>query len=350
MERLAASFAAPEMTGQTAVIKGKAPVEQMQGYQTEVMAYSKGHGSLQCTFAGYMPCHNPEEVIAQRGYHPELDMENPAGSVFCSHGAGFVVEWDQVEKYMHVDSVILQKREEAEPEYSETAEKTSAGMYERYSSISYSDDRELQQIFARTYGEKKERKFSSPTEYNYDKNTVYKPVTQEKEYLLVDGYNVIHAWDRLHELAELNLEAARAALMDILCNYQGYRSYQVILVFDAYKVKGNPGEVLRYHNIDVVYTKEAETADRYIEKTAHEIGSKYRVTVVTSDGVEQVIIRGAGCTLMSSREFKEDAELVNKKIHEELEDKKAGGRTYLFDSLDEELKMYLENVRLGKKL
>lgn len=350
MDRLKAVFDTPCIEGDNAVIKGRAPVSLMQGYHTEVTAYSKGHGSLTCEFAGYMECHNSREVMERIGYIPELDMENPAGSVFCAHGAGFAVEWDEVEDYMHVENVLRkEKKEEADDNILPDIMRKSSGMYDRYLSVSYSEDKELQQIFARTYGEKKERKASAAAEYNYNKTAVYKPSVTEKEYLLVDGYNVIHAWDSLHELAERNLESARDALMDILCNYQGYKNYSVILVFDAYKVKGNPGEIIKYHNIDVVYTKEAETADRYIEKTAHEIGGKYKVTVVTSDGVEQVIIRGAGCNLMSSREFKEDVELMKKQINEVLEERKTGKRSYLFDGLDENIKEHLEDVRLGRK-
>lgn len=345
LDGMKASFEAPDLEGETAVIKGKAPVSLMQGYQAELVSYARGQGSLTCEFAGYMECHNTEEVIAQVGYVPEADVENPSASVFCAHGAGFLVEWNEVESYMHVESVLKEKKEQ---QHEHIPSNGASGVYNRYDTVSYSDDKELQQIFSRTYGEKKEKRNLQATEYNYNKKKEYRPSPPVLEYLLVDGYNVIYAWDKLHQLAEINLEAARNALMDVLCNYQGYRKYHVILVFDAYKVKGNPGEILRYHNIDVVYTKEAETADRYIEKTAHEIGRKYHVTVVTSDGVEQVIIRGAGCALMSSREFEEDVRLVSRQVAENLEDKKTGKKNYLFDGVEQELAALLERVRLGK--
>lgn len=351
MERMGAAFGAPVIEGEQAVLRGKAPVSVMQGYMMEVTAYSKGRGTLSLEFSGYMPCHNPDEVAALRGYVPELDVKNPAGSVFCAHGAGYYVEWDEVEKYIQTQSEatagVDSGNEEQKPK---TRTNYASATHARYENISYSDDRELQQIFTRTYGEKKEKNNESPKVYNYNKEPVYKPAEQKKEYLLVDGYNVIYAWESLCELAKVSLEAARDALMDILCNYQGYRGVQVILVFDAYKVKGNPGEIVHYHNIDVVYTKEAETADRYIEKTAHEIGHKYQVTVVTSDGVEQVIIRGAGCNLMSSREFEEDAKRISREIRQDIEKKsQPGGRSYLFDNLEEELSAKLEKIRLGKE-
>lgn len=350
LERMGAVFESPDIEGEQAVLRGLAPVSMMQGYPLEVAAYSKGRGTLSVEFAGYMPCHNSDEVIAASGYIPELDDANPAGSVFCAHGAGYYVEWNEVEQLMHAQSEALNATESMTQDERMVPRTTYASStHERYADVSYSDDKELQQIFTRTYGEKKEGKNQSPKVYHYNKEPVYKQTERKKEYLLVDGYNVIHAWKELHELAEMNLEAARDALMDILCNYQGYRGVQVILVFDAYKVKGNPGEIVHYHNIDVVYTREAETADRYIEKTAHEIGHKYQVTVVTSDGVEQVIIRGAGCLLMSSREFEEDARRVGREIGQNLlEKKETGNRNYLFDNLEEGLREKLEQVRLGK--
>lgn len=349
LERMGAVFEAPDIEGGQAVLRGRAPVSAMQGYQLEVVAYSKGRGALSLEFAGYMPCHNCDEVIAASGYVPELDIANPAGSVFCAHGAGYYVEWNEVEQRMHAQSEAVNAagdmKQDEKPESRTTY---ASSTHARYADISYSDDKELQQIFTRTYGEKREGKNQSPKVYDYSREPVYKPVQRKKEYLLVDGYNVIHAWEELHELAQISLEAARDALMDILSNYQGYRGVQVILVFDAYKVKGNPGEVVHYHNIDVVYTKEAETADRYIEKTAHEIGHKYQVTVVTSDGVEQVIIRGAGCMLMSSREFEEDAKRVGREIGQNLEQKRQmGGRNYLFDNMEDALREKLERIRLG---
>lgn len=364
LDRMNAEFKSPEIKGRNAVISGAAPVSKMNGYQKEIAAYSKGEGSISLEFAGYRPCTDAEEVIVQIGYEPLLDMENPCGSVFCAHGAGFPVDWTEVEDYMHLENRKIFEEDNMSGEKESYRIKDIAGnkgavlagsaVHARYSSVSYSDDKELQEIFRRTYGENKKKRSVDSVIYGpAGKETVYKPQEKLKEYLLVDGYNVIHANDELTELLELNLEAARNVLMDVLCNYQGYRSQNVILVFDAYKVKGNPGEILRYHNIDVVYTKEAETADRYIERTAHEIGHKYNVTVVTSDGLEQVIIRGAGCRLMSSKEFWEDVRQAQIQIREDIDEKVRGKRhqerNYLFNYLDDKTLKKLEGIRLGKE-
>ncbi len=352
MDRLKADFTSPEIINDTALIKGKAPVSLMQDYPSEVTAYTRGMGHISCEFGGYVECHNSDEVIAASCYEPEADTDNPSSSVFCSHGAGFVVPWEQVEDYMHVESVLSQSEKNNGTDYDGVPNQQSSyssAIYSRYENTSYSDDRELQEIFARTYKSTKNKTKSQSVEYNYNKVHDYNPVQPQIEYMLVDGYNVIHAWKKLSELADDNMESARNVLMDILSNYQAYKNIRIILVFDAYRVRNNQGEVVRYHNIDVVYTKEAETADRYIEKTAHEIGHKYSVTVVTSDGVEQVIIRGAGCKLISSRELEEEVKYIEKEIFQALEDKKSGKKSYLFDNADEKLKQQIEDVRLGRR-
>ncbi|MDD6572347.1 MAG: TetM/TetW/TetO/TetS family tetracycline resistance ribosomal protection protein [Thermoflexaceae bacterium] len=356
LDRMKAVFTAPEVMEETAVITGTAPVSFMNGYQKELAAYTRGMGSISLEFFGYRPCVNDKEVISRIGYEPLSDMENPSGSVFCAHGAGFVVDWAEVEDYMH-----LEMKKIDDSSLKNTIRNTSSyasTVHARFDKISYSDDKELQDIFRRTYGETKKRTREAVvyegTENNRKKKeTLYEPQESKKEYLLVDGYNVLHANEDLKDLLNVNLEAARNVLMDVLCNYQGYRRQQVILVFDAYKIKGNPGEILHYNNIDVVYTKEAETADRYIERTAHEIGHRYDVTVVTSDGLEQVIIRGAGCRLMSSREFWEDVVQARIQIHEVIEEKIRNknhqDRNYLFNYLDEKTLQELEQIRIGKK-
>ncbi len=374
LDDMKAEFNAPQTEGGDAVITGNAPVLLLNGYQQTLRAYSKGKGSLLLEFYGYRPCHNSEAVIEQIGYCADADIKNPAGSVFCAHGAGFVVDWTEVEQYMHIPYREDIKKEPGDEVLMEQAKRIAdnrraqSDVHNRYSTVSYSDDKELQEIFRRTYGETKKRTAGQPRVYvskpamGVDMRKAAGADVKHKEekggeayktYLLVDGYNVIHANSDLEELLENNLEASRSVLMDVLSNYQGFRQYEVILVFDAYKVKGNPGEVVRYHNISVVYTKEAETADRYIERTAHEIGHKYHVTVVTSDGVEQVIIRGAGCHLMSSREFWEDVKALSLEIHETIEQKVRNrpqkDRNYLFDYMDDATLDTIEKIRLGKE-
>lgn len=369
LDDMKGEFGAPHTEGDDAVITGNAPVLLLNGYQQTLRAYSKGKGSLSLEFYGYRPCHNSEEVIEKIGYCAETDTKNPAGSVFCAHGAGYVVDWTKVEQYMHIPYRENRKKKLTDEIIMEQAERAFASaLHSRYNTVSYSEDKELQEIFRRTYGETKKktagqpRVFGSETAADADmrghngagaKRKESKDGEAYKTYLLVDGYNVIHANPDLEALLENNLEASRNVLMDVLSNYQGFRQCEVILVFDAYKVKGNPGEVVRYHNISVVYTKEAETADRYIERTAHEIGHRYHVTVVTSDGVEQVIIRGAGCHLMSSREFWEDVKALSSEIHEVIEQKVRNrpqkDRNYLFDYTDDATFETIEKIRLGKE-
>lgn len=363
LDRMKATFGAPDVMGENAVITGKAPVSLMNGYQKEMIAYTKGKGAISLEYAGYGPCHNQDEVVAESGYVPEADMRNPASSVFCAHGAGFVVEWQDVEDYMHLENRGGKpRRMDDDFEKMVLPKSTGESVHAKYSGVSYGES-DLQEIFTRTYGAPKKRTTIDAVTYGADfseyKNEPVKeyskraPAPRRKEYLLVDGYNVLHANPETKELLEINLEAARNVLMDVLVNYQGFKRYEVILVFDAYKVKGNQGEVVKYHNINVVYTKEAETADHYIERTAHEIGKNYDVTVVTSDGVEQVIIRGAGCNLMSSREFWEDVENTEAQISEQIEEntakKRYQDRNYLFNYMDEELLEEMERIRLGKE-
>lgn len=363
IQKMFGEFDPPKTEGEMTVLTGSAPVVTMRDYQKEVISYTSGRGRLSCTLKGYYPCHNQEEVVEAVGYDPEADLENPTGSVFCAHGAGFVVNWDQVEEYMHVESGWnAPAGQETKPEKPVTA-KNWKEENEKY----LATEKELEEIFERTYGPirklgeeppagrsvkgwKKSRR--DPLE-GYGKSTSdykqKKTPDGEKEYLLVDGYNIIFAWEDLKELAAANIDGAREKLMDILCNYQGFKKSTLILVFDAYKVKGNPGSVETYHNIHVVYTKEAETADQYIEKTVHEIGRKYRVTVATSDQLEQVIILGQGGQRMSARELLEDVIEVSHQIRETARQKSSSEKNYLFDHLDEETAARMERIRLGEE-
>lgn len=299
--------------GENVVLYGSAPVECMQGYQITVASYSKGRGRLTCTAGGYMPCHNAEEVIDKIGYDAAGDIANPSASIFCSHGAGFYVSWEQVEDYMHIEGMgDLDKYENEEPKIVHKPK------------VNPVNDEELEAIFTKTYGEIKRKKYTPPKKVTYNNTGDEKYLLKKKKppkkdsYLLVDGYNIIFAWKELKELAENNLESARVSLMETLCNYQGFAGITVILVFDAYRVKGNPGEVSKYKNIHLVYTKEAETADQYIEKTVHRIGKNNNVTVATSDALEQVIIFGAGANRMSASGLKEEILRTEKEIREHL--------------------------------
>ena len=312
LQRRGGTMEPPETVGEYAVLTGRAPVAGMRDYAAEVAAYTRGQGRLFCTLSGYEPCHNAQQVVEEMGYDPERDVEHTPDSVFCTHGAGYVVKWDQVKAQMHVESGLM--RREEEPEISESQPRREA----RYTG-SLAEDAELQAIYERTYGKVERDAFrpqpKAPARTSLDESR-YNVRTQNRgpEYLLVDGYNIIHAWDELKELARADLSAARKALMDILSNYQGFRKCEVIVVFDAYKVKGNPGSVSKYHNIHVVYTKEAETADNYIEKVTYELGRKYRVRVATSDGVEQLIILGHGALRVSARMFRMEIEQAEGQI------------------------------------
>ena len=370
IRKMSGSFDSPEIQGETAVITGNAPVVTMRGYQTELLAYTRGRGRLSCTLKGYEECHNASEVIAMQAYDPEADLENPTGSVFCAHGAGFVVSWDMVREYMHVDSglredpdgLLKQDGSAGNPEvipervprqgvYSGIGKSEGKVRESTGSRDGYAEEKELEEIFARTYGSTPREKNRYAKSRRVEAPAAVRPARKEKleEYLLVDGYNIIFAWDELKELARINIDSARDKLMDILCNYQGYKKNHVILVFDAYKVKGGRGEVQKYHNIYVVYTKEAETADQYIEKTAHEMGRKYHVTVATSDALEQVIVLGAGAVRLSAAGLLEDVQLMNREIREGYLEQAKGGKNYLFDHLPKELDDTMEDVRLGRR-
>ena len=355
------SFSPMEIEGENAVLKGTAPVVTMRGYQTELISYTKGKGRMTCSVSSYQPCHNAEEVIEARGYDPEGDLENPTGSVFCAHGAGFVVDWDLVPEYAHLDTsgVLGQKKNDdyqdiVENEY-EPRTDVPAGPTSRYdrSNLTITND-ELEEIFTRTYGPIKREKsgWQKSRRMDYSESASSAPAKKQEvrdEYLLVDGYNIIFSWEELNELAKVNVESARTKLMDILSNYQGYKKMNLILVFDAYRVEGGQGSVQKYHNIYVVYTKEAETADQYIEKTVHAIGRKYNVTVATSDALEQVIILGQGGRRMSAHDLEEEVAAMRREIREQYTEKRAEGKNYLFDHLNDEMSDLMEDVRLGKK-
>ena len=349
------SFEGPEAEDKQGMVRltGTAPASEMRDYQREVWAYTKGRGRITLTLKGYEPCHNAEEVIEEIGYDSERDVDNPTGSVFCVHGAGFLVKWDEVPEYMHIKEDFLAEKPGIEQDEMMAVQMGNHCNYSGGYSSSYDDDPELLTIMEREFGSKqKERERYS----SYRKQTVSTPVRHttvikenepKKEYLLVDGYNIIFAWEELNELAKASIDAARNKLMDILSNYQGFIGCTLILVFDAYKVKGNQGEVQKYHNIYVVYTKEAETADQYIEKTTHEIGRKYKVTVATSDALEQVIVMGQGAYRISARDFYEEVERTEKQIREINERERGEKRNYLLDYAKEEDAREMEKVRLG---
>lgn len=337
MEKLHGSFTLKERVGGVAVLTGTAPVVTIQDYQKEVTAYTRGHGRLSLSLKGYGPCHNAEEVIAKRHYDPESDLKNPTGSVFCAHGAGFVVPWNQVKDYMHLESCFAGDREcVMQTAFEEELERRKQAAVKRQENTGERGEMfigtdEIDAIIGRTARSNSRSEFSGKREgWQREKkaggNTakasetrIYKGQPKKEKYLLVDGYNVIFAWEDLKELAGVNLDGARGKLLDILCNYQAIKGYHLMAVFDAYKLKGHGEEIMDYHNIQVVYTKEAETADRFIEKFAHENAGKYDVTVVTSDGLEQIIIVGAGCQLVSSREFRTEVELASKQVLEDYQ-------------------------------
>ncbi len=359
--RMHGRFAQPEIEGEMSILTGTAPVATMQEYQQDVTAYTRGQGKLSCTLQGYEPCHNEDEVLAASTYDPELDMANPASSVFCAHGAGYIVDWYDVYDMMHVKEdpgFALAGMEDvlrnitSEPTEADEDNRKRMARERQDAGAPVYDEKELEDIFVRTYGSNsRENAAYNKAGFNrYNKGVseadwyvkkaaghgksktagaqtpsagsktadtgiarpgAYRKQKGEKEYLLVDGYNVIFAWDDLKALAAVNIDSARDKLIDVMSNYQGYVGCELILVFDAYKVKQNPGSITKHGNIHVVYTKEAETADMYIEKTTHELGRKYKVTVASSDGLEQLIIMGQGALRMSSRGLREEVERVN---------------------------------------
>ena len=365
--RMHGRFAQPEIEGEMSILTGTAPVATMQEYQQDVTAYTRGQGKLSCTLQGYEPCHNEDEVLAASTYDPELDMANPASSVFCAHGAGYIVDWYDVYDMMHVKEdpgFALAGMEDvlrnitSEPTEADEDNRKRMARERQGAGAPVYDEKELEDIFVRTYGsnsrenaaynkagfnrynksvseadwyvkkaaghgKSKTTGVQTPTVGSKTADTgiarpgAYRKQKGEKEYLLVDGYNVIFAWDDLKALAAVNIDSARDKLIDIMSNYQGYVGCELILVFDAYKVKQNPGSVTKHGNIHVVYTKEAETADMYIEKTTHELGRKYKVTVASSDGLEQLIIMGQGALRMSSRGLREEVERVNQILRDD---------------------------------
>lgn len=346
MERMKGICNPPELLtgtdreGNRAVLTGRVPVAALGDYAKEVTAYSKGHGSLSCTLWGYEACHNQEEVVEHIGYDPERDTENPTGSVFCAHGAGFVVEWDFVKDYMHMESVL--KPEKRKDDTAFIPRKTY--MEQKPKEERWIGTEEIDSILNQTYNANRRKKDeegrnSWKLKGRSEGKTVaaatrtYRPKPQKEEYLLVDGYNVIFAWQQLKELAAVNIDSARGKLLDMLSNYQGIRGCHLIVVFDAYRVQGHKTEIFDYHNIHVVYTKEAETADAYIEKFAHENGRKYRVTVATSDGLEQIIIRGAGCLLISARDLEQEIFEKNQQIQKDYQENAPKGKSFLLDHL-----------------
>ncbi len=309
IQRMEGTFDPPESGEETAVLTGLAPVSTMRSYPMEVVSYTRGRGHLSLTLDGYRPCHNAQEVIAAIGYEPEHDLDNPADSVFCAHGAGFVVPWDQVRSHMHVDSGWGKS---TRPEQEAAVPQRRAMAYR----ATLEEDAELLKIFERTYGPIKRDPLAAfrPVQKRERPDFAAEQWEIAPEYLLVDGYNIIFAWDELNALSKESLDAARHKLMDILCNYQGFQKCVLILVFDAYRVPGSPGSIEQYHNIHVVYTKEAETADMFIERVTHEIGRNRRVRVATSDGMEQIIILGHGALRVSARMFHEEVQNVEKQI------------------------------------
>ena len=316
IQNMGGSFDPPEIgaNGDTTLLTGTAPASTMRSYPMEVVGYTRGRGHLTLTLDGYRPCHNAAEVIEAAGYEPEHDLDNPADSVFCAHGAGFVVPWEQVRSHMHVDSGWGKT---AKTEEAVQARPRRMAAYR----ATLEEDAELLKIFEQTYGPIKRDPLAAfrPTQKRERPDFNAEQWEIQPEYLLVDGYNIIFAWDELNALSKESLEAARRRLMDILCNYQGFKKCVLILVFDAYRVPGSPGSIEQYHNIHVVYTREAETADMFIERVTHEIGKGRRVRVATSDGMEQVIILGHGALRVSARMFHEEVQEAEKEIRRYLQ-------------------------------
>ena len=346
----------PEISQESAILTGKAPVSELQEYAKDVTAYTKGGGRLFLSYGGYDLCHNQEEVIAQTGYDDAADLENPSSSVFCSHGSGYIVEWDHVAEHMHLESIL--KSGTKGRQTAENVSIQSLGVQEEWI-----DAEEVDAILSRTFdankrdkpfpkkGYKTSRQIRAP-QTNQEVFRKSKKEEPKEEYLLVDGYNIIYAWEELRELSKDNIDGARGRLLDILCNYQGMKKCHLIVVFDAYRVAEHKTEITDYHNIHVVFTKEAETADAYIEKFAHANGKKYHITVATSDGLEQIIIRGAGCMLLSANDLLQEIHRMNQSVKEEYMPDFKGSRNYLMDGVAEEVKEQIEEAfaKKGSKL
>ncbi len=361
IRRMSGTFDAPASEGDMSILAGQVPASELGDYAREVTAYSRGRGHLSLSLHGYAPCHNQEEVVAAAGYDPESDLENPPDSVFCSHGAGFVVPWREVPDFAHGESGLSLPEEEDAPE-AESGEPVR-----RFEEMRAADN-ELMAIFERTYGPVKakvppggarggtydygdyaEREEKPPLTGREGRPSRVQPKDRPEEVLLVDGYNIIFSWDELNALSKDNLEAARSTLQDILSDYQGYRGMHLILVFDAYKVEGAVEESFRYPNIDVVYTREGEKADQYIERTAHEIGRTCPVTVATSDNLEQVTVMGQGARRMSARELLAEVKETREEVRREYIGKGTGSKNLLIYQAPDEMAEWMEDVRLGKK-
>jgi ribosomal protection tetracycline resistance protein len=367
--RLSAKFDPPEISGARAVIRGRGPAAGLDAYQADLTAYTAGRGHLTCIPDGYDLCHNAEEVIAARGYDPELDLRNPSGSVFCTHGAGFYVPWNEVKDYMHLESCFSENSGKLRGEGEvETAAGTIQGgdARSRRQEEQWIGTDEVDAILDRTYNANRKRdeengrnRWGARKKPVKSGETIYRAPeggadrqsekaakkAAEPHYLLVDGYNVIFSWDELNSLAKANIDSARDRLLDILCNYQGYTKDYLIIVFDAYRVQGHRTEFFDFRNIHVVFTKEAETADQYIEKFTHENARRHNVTVATSDGLEQVIIRGQGAALISSREFEKEVHRVEELIRAENHERavnRPNPKNYLLDGIDEETRRQLK--------
>ncbi len=378
IERMHGAFEPPLVQDGMAVFTGSAPVAAMGDYQKEVAAYSKGRGRLSCALKGYEPCQNPQDIIERMAYDPERDLDNPTGSVFCSHGAGFVVSWDQVKEYMHVeggnslaglgeaagggeghgawgiggegegDGGEIGLSGDANRRVGISAGKRIQQEKERRQEEAWLGEDEVEAILSRTSNANRREREGGWRRYHKKKETpspkaaavthTYRQAEPKEEYLLVDGYNVIFAWEGLRKLAEGNIDSARGRLLDILCDYQGIRKCNLIVVFDAYRVERHKTEILDYQNIHVVFTQEAETADQYIEKFAHENARKYQVTVVTSDGLEQIIIRGQGCALVSAREFQGIVKNTREENYREYTQGQEKGKHYLGEVIKEKMK------------
>ena len=336
IQRMCGSFQTPDTRGDVSILTGEAPVSAMQNYQREFQTYTRGHGRMSCVLKGYAPCHNAKEVVEGMAYDPEGDLANPTGSVFCAHGAGFLVEYDQVESYAHVSSRLKLDREgsiqieqsEDTVGYAEVANAKNQGAKGRTTdTVGYITQEEIDEIFRQTYGKRPEdkghfRRYHKSAASKQNQGVIHGTSSGgdrkvSGSYLLVDGYNIIFAWEDLRALAAVNLDSARDKLIDILSNYQGYLGSTVIVVFDAYKVKGSPGSKLMYNNVHVVYTKEAETADQYIERTVHQIAKDYQVTVATSDALEQMIIWGEGAIRLSANGLLEAISRANQELKEQ---------------------------------
>lgn len=385
IQQMGGRFSPPEVQDDFTVISGEAPVGAMRSYPRELLSYSSGQGRITLTLSGYEPCREQERIVEELGYDSERDLENPAGSVFCAHGAGFIVPWDEVEEYMHLSDAVSFTALSGQGEESNadsvqsgfssggtssdhgngaayhgnsissgTRQSQTGTKRNDHSMGSYEQDKELQAIFERTFGPVKTRLERMPFAREItavEKEYKYSPKKRldGEEYLLVDGYNVIFAWPELSEMAKTDIYAAQQELMDVLCNYQGVTGQTLILVFDAYKMEGHPEEVRKVANIYVVYTKEAETADMYIERTVHKLAKNHKVTVATSDGLEQIIILGQGAARISAAGLKEEVKRAAGQIRETIRTPMPGAKSYLFDHASEEVAKWIEELRLGKK-